>query len=344
MLHCITNSRILKASLDESPKEDHDHIIKIEFDNMCKRFGLNEFEMIAFVREQNIELLNDHYDTIWESLNYYSMSFMDDYKTAYIEWLYDNNLNDPRIESLCDDLKEYIKQDTCINVNNDACTTLNIACKRHHDHCVKYLLNNPDKHDSTKDFAKCNYYYSIQLVPYCCLDDNRNIVDFICMCGGSLDVIKYLFTKLHKKCSTTTINEACKNNRLDIVKYLIGDLHEECPTDAVNLACEYGHLDIVKYLFEEQHKDCTSNAIDIASRIGHFEIVKYLFEVQHKDCTINAIECAIWEDHFDIIKYLFEVQHKDCTDYMINISNCAEIREYLMEIKKQKQIAICNNT
>jgi len=142
MLHCINNSAILRASLELLSNDDYD--INNEFKTMCTRFGLNGTQMISLVTTLDITLLNDHYTTIWDGLNYYSMTCMDDYKTAYIESLYKTDLMDDRIENLCDDLKEYIKCNSCINVENK-CSTFKGACKMHHDTCVKYLLNAPQK-------------------------------------------------------------------------------------------------------------------------------------------------------------------------------------------------------
>jgi len=42
MSHCITNSNILRASLEFVSINDYDNVIKNEFENMCTRFGLNE--------------------------------------------------------------------------------------------------------------------------------------------------------------------------------------------------------------------------------------------------------------------------------------------------------------
>jgi len=218
MLNCINNSAILRASLGLLSNDDYD--INNEFKTMCTRFGLNSTQMIALVTTLDISLLNDHYETIWDGLNYYSMACMDDYKTAYIESLYKTDLMDARIELLCDDLKEYIKCNSCINVENK-CSTFKDACNVHHDTCVKYLLNNPQKHDVKKDI--CDGWMGY-------------IIDYICLCGGSLDVIKYLFENQKKECSTYAIDFASIN----------------------------GHLDVVKYLFEIQKKNCTNYAIKYA--------------------------------------------------------------------------------
>jgi len=247
MLNCINNSAILSASLELLSNNDYD--INNEFKTMCSRFGLNEQQMIALVTTLDITLLNDHYTTIWDGLNYYSMACMDDYRTAYIESLYKTDLMDARIELLCDDLKEYIKHNSCINLNTSHCSTFKDACNRHHDTCVKYLLNNPQNHDVENDIYNDYVYY-----------ENTNTIDYICICGGSLEVVKYLF-EIQKK---------------------------DCTTDAIDYASENGHLSIVKYLFENQKKDCTTDAIDYANKNGHLDIIKYLFENKKKDCMCRA--------------------------------------------------------
>jgi len=354
MLNCINNSKILRESLELLSNNDYD--IKNEFKTMCTRFGLNETQMISLVTTLDISLLDNHYETIWDGLNYYSMACMDDYKTAYIESLYKTDLMDARIELLCDDLKEYIKCSTCINVKNNKCSTFKDACNAHHDVCVKYLLNDPQEHDAEND-------------TYCKLKsfkDTANIIDYICICGGSLDVIKYLFEIQKKDCTTDAIDYASKNGHLDVVAYLFEIQKKDCTdkaiiwasccgnldvvkylfeiqkkdftTDAINNSfynsCYSGRINIVKYLFEVQKKDCTTNLIYLASCGGHLDIVEYLFEIQKKDCTNNAIDGASARGQLDVIKYLFENQKKDCTTYAIDNASQnghLEVIKYLFE-------------
>jgi len=323
MLNCINNSAILRASLGLLSNNDYD--ITNEFKTMCTRFGLNEQQMISLITTLDITLLNDHYTTIWDGLNYYSMACMDDYKTAYIESLYKTDLMDSRIELLCDDLQEYIKHDSCINANNK-CSTFKDACKVHHDTCVKYLLNNPQNHDVKNDMCD-GWKYS-----------SKNIIDYICLCRGSLDVIKYLFEIQKKDCTTDAIDYASYNGDLDIVKYIFEIQQKDCTNNAINCASHNGHLDIVKYLFEIQKKDCTNNAIDWACRTGHLDIVKYLFEMQKKDCTTDAIDWACYNGHLDVIKYLFENQKKDCITKAIDLASengHLDVIKYLFEIQQK---------
>jgi len=294
MLNCINNSNILKASLELLSNDDYD--ITNEFETMCTRFGLNEQQMISLVTTLDISLLNDHYTTIWDGLNYYSMACMDDYKTAYIESLYKTDLMDARIELLCDDLKEYIKCNSCINVENK-CSTFKDACNVHHDECVKYLLNNPQKHDVKNDIYDDWHNYK-----------NTNTIDYICICGGSLEIVKYLFEIQKKNCTINGIDYASHN----------------------------GNLDVVKYLFEIQKKDCTTYAIDFASRNGHLDVVAYLFEIQKKNCTNLAIDNASSNGHLDVIKYLFEIQNiSHCTIIAIYFAKNNDIRDYLKKMKKK---------
>jgi len=294
MLNCINNSAILRSSLEFVTIDDYDDIVNNEFITMCTRFGLNGTQMISLVTTLDTSLLSNHYTTIWDGLNYYSMACMDDYKMAYIESLHKTDLMDPRIELLCDDLQEYIKCNSCINVENNKCSTFRDACEKNHDTCVKYLLNNPQNHDEKNEVF--NWIFFV----------NENIIDYICLCGGSLDVIKYLF-EIQKK---------------------------DCTMRAIDYASYNGNLDIVKYLLEIQKKDCTNNAIGCASYNGHLDIVKYLFEIQKKDCTTNAIDWASKNGHLDIVKYLFEIQKKDCTDNAIIYAKNDAIRDYVKKMKK----------
>jgi len=349
MLHCINNSGILRASLELLSNDDYD--TNNEFITMCTRFGLNGNQMISLVTTLDISLLDNHYETIWDGLNYYSMACMDDYKTAYIESLYKTDLMDARIELLCDDLKEYIKCNSCINVENK-CRTFKDACKIHHDVCVKYLLNNPQKHDVENDIYEYDddvkendYYFDADED---CDDDisyeNTEFIDYMCICGGSLEVIKYAFEiqkniyapEIRKDvCGEYTINWASQNGNLDVVKYLFEIQKKDCTTWAIEWASWGGHLDVVKYLFEIQKKDCSSKAIDNASWKGHLDVVKYLFEIQNKDCTDYAIDRASMNGHLDVIKYLFEIQKKDCTDDAIKYAKNDTIRDYVKKMKKK---------
>jgi len=269
MIDCITNSSILKASLEFVSDDDYGDIVKNEFKNMCLRFDLSESEMIALVTTHDISLLDTHYDTIWDSLNFYCMSCIDTYKKKYIETLYKTDFKDKRINALCDDLQKYIKNKSCINVDNDTCDTFVKACERNHDECVKYLLNEPQKHNLLNDGRDADF------------------VDYICMCGGSVDIIKYLFE----------------------------DLKKSCTTDAIDWASKNGHLDVITYLFEVQHKDCTTNAIIFASENGHLDVVTYLFEIHHKDCTYKAVDNASKNCHNDVVLYLTEEQNKIGKNY-----------------------------
>jgi len=324
MLNCINNSKILRASLELLSNDDYD--ITNEFKTMCTRFGLNEQQMISLVTTLDISLLNDHYNTIWDGLNYYSMECMDDYKTEYIKSLYKTDLMDTRIELLCDDLREYIKCNSCINVENK-CSTFKDACNSHHDECIKYLLNNPQKHDVENDVYNTWWRYS-----------KTNIIDYICLCGGSLEVIKYLFEIQKKDCTTNAIDYASLNGHLDIVKYLFEIQKKDCTNHAIDWASKNGHLDVVKYLFEIQKKDCTFCAINNASSHGHLDVIKYLFEIQKKDCITNAIDCASKNGHLDVIKYLFEIQNKDCTYNAIDwasMNGHLDVIKYLFEIQNK---------
>jgi len=327
MLDCITNSNILRASLEFVSNDDYETIIKNEFKTMCTRFGLHESEMITLVTTLDISLLNNHYDTIWDGLNYYSMVCMNDYKTAYIESLYKTDLMDDRIELLCDDLKEYIKSNSCINLGENRCSTFKDACNVRHDICIKYLLNNPQKHNVKNDIYGNWVCYR-----------NTNIIDYICACDGSLDIVKYLFEIQKKNCTSSAICYASKHGNLDIVKYLFEIQKKDCGINSVDEMCKYGHLSIVAYLFEIQKKDCTTNAIDFASMNGHLDIVKYLFETQKKNCTIKAIEWACHNGHLDVIKYLFEIQNKDCTNNAIKWASSngrLDIIKYLFETQNK---------
>jgi len=325
MLNCINKSAILRASFELLSNNDYD--ITNEFKTMCTRFGLNEQQMISLVTTLDISLLNDHYTTIWDGLNYYSMACMDDYKTAYIESLYKTDLMDARIELLCDDLKEYIKCNSCINLNTSHCSTFKKACNMHHDTCIKYLLNNPQKHDAERDI----YNYKINY-------ENTCIIDYICLCGGSLEVVKYLFEIQKKDYTNNAINFASMYGHLDVIKYLFEIQKKDCTNDAIDYASQNGYLDVVKYLFEIQNKDCTTNAIDRASQHGHLSIIKYLFEIQKKDCTTNAIDLASMNGNLDVVKYLFEIQKKNCTYRAINWASKNghfDVVKYLFEIQKK---------
>jgi len=339
MIKCVTNSSILRSSLELVPESEYDMIVENEFKNMCKRFDLNEYEIIMIIVNQDISLLDTHYESIWDGLNFYSMDCMDAYKNSYVKWVYENNMIDMRIETLCDDLKEYIKHNTCINVTTNACDTINDACKKHHDGCVKYLLDNPfgcgatmrDEIKYIYDYIKenGNNYSSFSRFNAC-------IIDYVCICGGSLNIIKYLFEVKKKDCTNNAVNHACYNGDLDIVKYLIETKNKKCTTVTIDTAINKGHLDIVKYLFEVHNCDCSEDCVDRAITSGYIDIVKYLFEVQHKDCVRNCADSAIESGHIDIVKYLFEVQHKDCT---IGSVDCAIIRghtdivKYLFEVQ-----------
>jgi len=357
MLQCVTNSKILRASLEFVSENDYDMIIENEFKTMCTRFGLNESEMITLVTTLDTSLLNAHYYTIWDSLNYYSMDCMDEFKNAYIELLYKSDFKDERIETLCDDLREYIKCNSCINVNHHTrygvkdgrCILLVDACAKQHYECVKYLLNNPRGHDVENEMVHTNDID--QLDEHCY---NTNIIDYMCICNAPLNIIKHLydlkennheyflsiirsrFDNTHPKCH---IDQACKNGRFDVVKYLFEIQHEDCTKDALYFACMNGHLDIVKYLIDVQHKECVDKYLRYACENNHIDVVKYLFEEKHIDgLTRDDIDKICGISDVNIVKYLLEIQKKDCTTDAID-NACdhgnLDVVKYLFEIQKK---------
>jgi len=313
MINCITNSNILSKSLEFVEENDYKNVVENEFKNMCTRFGLNESEMISVIMTKNILLLDTHYETIWDSLNFYSMQCIDEYKNKYIESLYTSNLIDLRIENLCDDLKEYIKHNSCINVETDRCNTFEIACKQHHDECVKYLINNQDKivqqHTTTYPI-KYNFDGTISYLDKHPRFERRviNIVDHMYLCGASYNIIKYLLEEKNATCSDDTIDYACGHGHLDIVKYLFKVHNKNCTDKGMKLACIYGHANIIKYLFETHGKKCTYYHVDLACERGHFDIIKYAFEVQQTDCFGSGIYSACKNGNLDIVKYLLGKQ------------------------------------
>jgi len=322
MLQCVTNSRVLKSSLEFVSIDDYDNIVKNEFKNMCTRFNLNESQMIALVTTLDTTLLNDHYETIWDGLNYYSMACMDDYKTAYIESLYKTDLTDARIELLCDDLQKYIKCNTCINTDDHMCNTFSKACYYSHDCCIKYLLNNPQKHCPTNEY---DFHY---------FETCDHIIDYLCRIDCPLNVIKYAFETQNRDCTPMAIFWACRHGNLNVTKYLLEVQKKSCTTDAIDYACMNGHLDVIKYLFEVRDEKCSEEALYGAIRNGHLDVVKYLFEIQKKDCVNDAINNACMNGHLNIVAYLFEKQNKDCTTVAINsacIYGHLDVVKYLFE-------------
>jgi len=361
ILNCVNNSRIIRHSLDISPKKDHQYIIEKEFEKMCVKFDLTSDEMISLVSTTNITLLENHYDTIWDGLNFYSMDCMIDIKNAYERYIYKNDINDLRIYELCDDLQGYIINNTCIN-SKKPCRTLNIACKKKHWNCVKYLLDEPKKHDKKNDNIRvCGTTVSLEL-------NGKNIVDYLCACdcsldmikyffqnhvncnikiidsiamasyNGNLDLVKYLFDEQYADCSDDAVNFSCRNGHLHVVKYLIEVQHKNCPSDIVDTICSLGYLDILIYLLEVQRKNYTPNSVCLACIKGHLNIVKYLFEEQNNTYSKNIIELASEHGRLNIVKYLFDVRHEDCTDDAINlacIKGHLNIVKYLLEEKNK---------
>jgi len=373
MYQCISNSKILKESLEFVSDDEYEIIIQNEFKNMCSRFCLTESEMIALIATHDISLLSTHYDTIWDSLNYYSMTCMDEYKNKYIESLFKTDLIDLRINSLCDDLQEYLEENSCINAH-DKCDTLLHAFSRHHDNCVKYLLNYKLRdhynrilnHSHVREawdiiqylFEQNNIYPKnlkkiinekcyLNLIKYL-LEEKKyecsiSVLHFACE-YGCLNIVKYLLEGTHIQCSSYAIQQASKNGHLDIIKYLF-ETHYDAyrksiknNTLIIDIACLNCHLDVIKYLFETHKLDCSIYAIGNACNNGDLDVVAYLFEIQNKDCTTDAIYNACRMGHLNVVKYLFEIQNKDCSTRAIDYA-CAnghlDVIAYLFEIQNK---------
>jgi len=324
MYDCVTNSRIINASLDMSPKEDYDACIKTEFKNMCSRFDLSESEMISLVTTFDIALLDNHYDTIWDSLNYYSMICMDEFTNRYLQNIYDTNTKDDRIYNLCDDLREYISNKSLVCMGTNICKTYGDACKNKHYLCVKYLLDNPEEHDIATDKLSSHW------------TGDKFIIDYLCKIGCTFDVIKYAFEVKNNKNIYKAIDYLSERGQLDIIKYFFEEQNiTTCTTEAIDLACMNGHMDVIKYLFEVQHQKCSMNALSAACENGHHEVVKYLFEIKPVNYDKCAMELACIHGHLKIVKYLFEVQNKNCPDLIIDRICCngshIDVIKYLFE-------------
>jgi len=339
---CINNSKIIKSSLDMIPDSERDIIIQTEFKKMCSRFNLNESNMISLISTINITLLNNNYESIWDSLNYYSMDCMDNFKNAYIKSVYENGLKDDRIKNLCDDLQNYITENTCINIDTP-CNAFIHACKKKHWNCVKYLIDNPDKHDEKNDKG-------IELSKNKIKYDKRSLVDYLCFLNVPLEIVKYLFEVKNEKCTDDAINRACENGNLEVVKYLSEVQHVDGSHHGIRSAYGKNHRNIVEYLFEVLHYDCDEETIYLTVSMNSIDVVKYLFEIQHKKCKKEYLDAAISCGSFDMVKYLFEVQHMDCDDNVIcsiidiicyereyrDVGQYLEIMGYLLKVQHKK--------
>jgi len=365
MYNCVINSRLVRLSLDMLSDNNNNNIdainniVEMEFKNMCLRFGLDDRSMISLVENIDIIYLEKHYFSVWDGLNYYAMDIMDEFRKKYLQYVYDNGLTDMRILDLCDDLQEYIIANTCIHVKghysqeimnvstqtyedkkelsrndvlnaNGACDTFIISCHRHHDMCTKHLLNTPDKHNK-----KMDTYFGNTL-------ENTGVIDYLCICCASLDIIKYLFEIGYDDCTYLALKWSIVNGHIDVVKYLMEVRHinfskdpdNECLFNTLDHACNNGHYDIVKYLFEVHHMDCSYDAIDWICEMNNLELMIYLFDVQNKKCTDATVNIACTKGHIDILKYLLEIRNEKYTDLAIKnacIHGHLDIIKYLFE-------------
>jgi len=363
MLQCVQSSNILKASLDLVPENEHDEIVSTEFEKMCRKFRLNEYEMISFVTEKNISLLANNYANIMNGLIYYSMNFLDEYIDKYIENMSKYDFKDARINMLPDDLQEYIKKTACINVKNDnRCGTFALACERKHDHCVKYLLDNSS---TERNHNECYYYQchrnlfnymcsrncSLNIIKYmietknidCMYHDKSKIIqtyaiDNTCR-RGQLDVVQYLFEKQNKVGSHEAMISACEHGHLVIVQYLLEKQNYSYSVGELLVACAHGHLNIVKYLFGKLNNVDLERVIEIASQNGHLNIVKYLLEELKIEKPQLALYAACEHNHLNIVKYLFEDLHKDyeIDDIIGHVYfDCLDIIKYFVRVQRKK--------
>jgi len=316
ILCCVMNSNILRKSLEYVPEKEYVETVKLEFEKMCERFNLDHYNMISLVIFKDQSLLTTHYTSIWEGLNFYSMTCMDEYRNAHVRSI--DVLTDPRLNTLCDDLQRYIKLGVCINSQNGKCDTLEKAFKRQHEECVVQFVETTNK----LRWMMMNQDY----------DDHHRIIEIMCENGFSLNMIKYMIDNINKinnrraslYITSRSFKYASKNGQLDVVKYLFG-IRDNVSLDTVEIACEYGHCDIVKYLSETCGVSCTNNVLKSACKNNYYDIVKYLYEVQQKYCSKCGLVIACENGSMDVVKYFFEEMSDECYGNSLN-KTCVDKR------------------
>lgn len=147
-------------------------------------------------------------------------------------------------------------------------------------------------------------------------------------------MVIWMTAAIDKKCNSSDIYSAAKNNDLEDVKCHFengADMNKKHPYSAyvpLHFAAYYGHLNVVKYLIEETHADINikddsgRTPMHLAALNGQLYIVKYLIE---KEADLNSIDdfqqtpliYAASYGALNIVKYLIE-------DVSENITNIDE--------------------
>jgi len=58
-LLCVSNSQLLSMSLELEEQTNIESIVNTEFSDMCKKFNMNENELVEFIKNPTIHMINN---------------------------------------------------------------------------------------------------------------------------------------------------------------------------------------------------------------------------------------------------------------------------------------------
>jgi len=324
-IKCVYNSKIMRELLLLIDNEDEKtKIIEEEFVKMCHRFKLKPKSLKKLIRTPNTYVLkNNNFVSIWDSLNYYAMDILHEFRDKYVFFVQKYRWNDNRINLLCLDLKNLICDATCI-FRDDICINIMDACKKGHLDCIKY-------------------FYLIHKDGYKYCELQNIMLLYTSIYYGHLNIVEFLSKDL-KVVGKKSVLFACLFKKIDIMKYFLEELGVFCDDDVMNCIfsryCVENQYEMIKYLIEScgkklEHNECFSQPDGrlhmVVGKMISFDTFKYIFPQLSDDhkkiiycntiniCMRDNRNAEYFQKYFqknfqknleiDIIKYLIEIYH-----------------------------------
>ena len=241
-----------------------------------EQINLSHDDFLDLINNNNIDHLKN--PLVWNVLNFLGFrDAMDNLRTNYIFNIYKNGYK-IKLDGLCDDVINYITNNTCIN-SNDPCENRITVVTRGHFKCLQYMHENNMLNDDKFACYNACYWGKIKMLKY--LHENNYKFTDECCCSTAA-------------CSILNANAEC-------LKYLHKHgcaISREC----CKLVCQNGNLDAIAYLHENNYKFDLA-CCEILCENGNLDAIAYLHENNYKfDLACREILCE--NEHLECIKYL----------------------------------------
>ena len=242
----------------------------------------------------------------------------------------------------------YVNEQGEVTETNCSCNTGDLAVEKNHLKVLMYLrqlfIDSPER------FSSDCFCTQKALLPCAKSNDVKTLEFLVKIVGlsvteeviteaaryGSLNVLKYIYEKLHISADSSTdpLNQACIEGHLKTAKYIRHQMNGYCTRSAMAFAARSNHLSIIRFLNKEMKKvgkkdyvnfveDSTGDydivtktdkhhkvwdewPINWACEFGHLKVVKLLNEKCKLKYTNYALEAASRNGQTEVIKYILK--------------------------------------